>query len=56
VPATAVVAKYLFGVERISAPVFASVTAALLVAGGLATLIPAARTARIDPLRALRQD
>jgi len=56
VPASALVAKYLFGVERISAPVFASVTAALLVAGGLATLIPAARTARIDPLRALRQE
>jgi putative ABC transport system permease protein len=56
VPASTVVAKYLFGIERISAPVLASVAAALLVAGGLATLIPAARTARIDPLRALRQE
>ena len=56
VPVSAVAAKYLFGVERISAPVFAGVTAALFVAGGLATLIPAARTARIDPLRALRQE
>jgi predicted permease len=56
VPVSALVTKYLFGIERISAPVFASVASALLVAGGLATLIPAARTARIDPLRALRQE
>jgi ABC-type antimicrobial peptide transport system permease subunit len=55
VPVTAALEKSVFGISRIGLPVIAGVIAALLLTGGLATLIPAARTARIDPLRALRE-
>ena len=55
-PVGAALAKSVFGISRIGLPVFATVVATLLLTGGLATLIPAARTARIDPLRALRQE
>jgi ABC-type antimicrobial peptide transport system permease subunit len=54
-PIGAALAKSIFGVSRIGWPVFAAVVTTLLLTGGLATLIPALRTARIDPLRALRQ-
>jgi putative ABC transport system permease protein len=56
IPVSAALANSLFGVSRISAPVFAGVIVMLFAAGGLATLVPAAQTARIDPLRALRQE
>jgi putative ABC transport system permease protein len=56
VPAGAVLAKSVFGINRIEVPVFISVIVILLFSGGLATLIPAARTAGIDPLSALRQE
>jgi predicted permease len=55
-PSSALLANYLFGVRRVTGPVFAGVAAVLLVAGALATLIPSARTARIDPMQALRQE
>jgi ABC-type antimicrobial peptide transport system permease subunit len=48
--------KSLFGLSWISVPVFAGAVAILALTGGLATLVPAVRTARIDPLRALRQE
>jgi len=56
VPVSAALAKSVFGISRIDVSVFVGVVAILLVTGGLATLIPAARTARIDPLSALRQE
>jgi predicted permease len=56
VPIGAALAKSVFGISRIDAPVFIGVVAILLVTGGVATLIPATRTARIDPLSALRQE
>jgi len=55
VPVIAALEKSVFGISGIGLPVLAGVAAALLLTGGLATLIPAARTARIDPLRALRE-
>jgi putative ABC transport system permease protein len=55
-PASAGLATTVFGISRIGLPVFSGVAAILILTGGLATVIPAARTARIDPLRALRQD
>jgi predicted permease len=56
VPASVALASMLFGISRISAAAFAGASALLLLAGVLATLIPAARTVRIDPMRALRQE
>ena len=54
-PVGAAFAKSVSGISRIEAPVFMSMVAVLLLTGGLATLIPAARAAGIDPLSALRQ-
>jgi putative ABC transport system permease protein len=56
VPVNAALATSLFGVSRVGLPVVAGVIAILFATGGLATLVPAAQTARIDPLRALRQE
>jgi putative ABC transport system permease protein len=56
VPVSAALAKSLFGLSRIGLPVFAGAVAILALTGGLATLVPAVRTARIDPLKALRQE
>ena len=44
----------LFGIEPGDVRVFAAALTALLAVGGLATYIPARRTARIDPSAALR--
>ncbi len=55
-PAGTALAKSVFGISRIEVPVFMSVVAILLFTGAVATLIPAARTAGIDPLKALRQE
>jgi ABC-type antimicrobial peptide transport system permease subunit len=55
-PVGAALAKLVFGISRIDLPVFIGVVAILLLTGGLATIIPAARTARIDPVSALRQE
>jgi len=46
----------LFGVSPLDVPTFAGVLALLLVVAGLATLLPAAKAARIDPIKALRTD
>jgi len=46
----------LFGVESFDATVLASVSGVLVVVAIFATAIPAARAARIDPVRALRQE
>jgi putative ABC transport system permease protein len=56
VPAGTALATSVFGISRIGLPVLTSAVATLLLTGGLATLIPAVRTARIDPLRALREE
>jgi putative ABC transport system permease protein len=55
-PLGAALATSVFGISRIEVPVFMSVIAILLFTGGVASLIPAARTAGIDPLSALRQE
>jgi putative ABC transport system permease protein len=47
--------KSMFGINGVALSVFAVVVATVTMAGLLATFIPAMRTARIDPLRALRQ-
>ncbi|HEV3216384.1 MAG TPA: FtsX-like permease family protein, partial [Vicinamibacterales bacterium] len=56
VPVGSALAKSLFGVGRVSLSTLAGVVAVLGLTGGLATLLPAIRTARIDPVRALRQE
>jgi predicted permease len=55
-PVVTALAKSLFGINRIGLSVFTSVVATVLMTGSLATLIPAARTARLDLLHALRQE
>jgi putative ABC transport system permease protein len=55
-PIGAALAKSVFGINRIEMPVFIGVVAILLSTAGLATLVPAGRTARIDPLSALRPE
>jgi len=55
-PIGAALATSVFGISRIDVSVFIGVVTVLLLTGGLATLVPAARAARIDPLSALRQD
>lgn len=55
-PVGAALAKSVLEINRIDMPVFIGVVAILLLTAGLATLVPAARTARIDPLSALRQE
>jgi len=56
VPVGAALGKSLFGITRIGWPVFVGVATVLILTGGLATFVPAARTTRIDPLRALREE
>ena len=46
----------LFGVTPLDVATFAGVACLLLVIAALATLFPAARAARIDPVRALRSE
>jgi putative ABC transport system permease protein len=55
-PASLVLAKSVFGISGVDLPALAGMATILVVTGGAATLIPAARTLRIDPLRALRQE
>ena len=47
---------FLYGVHRINIPIFGAVLGILFMAGGIAVLAPALRSARIDPIRALRQE
>jgi ABC-type antimicrobial peptide transport system permease subunit len=51
-----VVAGLLFDVSPYDPPVFLTVSAVLLVASVVASLIPARRVTRVDPLIAMRSD
>jgi len=54
--ATRGLSSFLFGVSAFDPVVFGGVTAALVGAAVIATLIPARRALRVDPLVALRND
>jgi putative ABC transport system permease protein len=56
VPVSWSLQKSVFGVNGVALSVFAVVVATVTMVGLLATFIPAMRTVRIDPLRALRQE
>jgi ABC-type lipoprotein release transport system permease subunit len=45
----------LFGVEPFDVPSFTMAAVTLLIAGVLASLLPALRTTRVDPVVALRE-
>jgi putative ABC transport system permease protein len=49
-------ARFLFGVSPFDLVTFASVAGVLLLAGVLATLLPARRATRVDPVEALRTE
>src|SRR6185503_18301253 len=51
-----VLEKMLFGIKPGDAVTFAAVTAVLFAVAMAASYIPARRAARIDPVRALRQE
>jgi putative ABC transport system permease protein len=51
-----VLKTFLFGVEPFDPVTFAMVAAALATAAVLASLIPAHRAARVDPMVALRSE
>ena len=53
---TRVLAKFLFDVKPTDPATFGSVTAVLVVVAVAATLVPALRATRIDPLTALREE
>ena len=54
--ATRALSKLLFGVAPTDALTFAAVIAALLAAAGVASWIPGARLARVDPASTLHED
>lgn len=56
IPVSSLLADFLYGVHRINIPVFGAVLCVLFIVGGVAVLAPAMRSARIDPIRALRQE
>jgi putative ABC transport system permease protein len=56
VPLNSLLAGLLFGVQRLPAWLFAGALLVLIVPAVLAALLPALRTARIDPVRVLRQE
>jgi ABC-type antimicrobial peptide transport system permease subunit len=49
-------ARFLFGVSPFDLPTFAAVSVALLTAGIAATLLPARRATKVDPVVALRTE
>ena len=53
---TRVMASMLFGISTIDAPTFATVPALLAAVAFAATVIPAWRTTRVDPIIALREE
>ena len=56
IPVSSLLADFLYGVHRLNVPVFGTVLGILFMVGGAAVLAPAIRSARIDPIRALRQE
>jgi putative ABC transport system permease protein len=55
VAATRLLSGFLYGVERTDVPTYAVIVALVGAAGVLATLIPAVRATRVDPISALRE-
>jgi ABC-type antimicrobial peptide transport system permease subunit len=53
---TRAVQSQLFGVAAWDPPTFIAVTVLLVLIGALATLVPALRATRLDPVHALRQE
>jgi ABC-type antimicrobial peptide transport system permease subunit len=53
---TRTVRSFLFGVSAMDAVTFISASLVLLVVGTVATLIPALRATRVDPVIALRTE
>ena len=54
--ATRGLSAFLFGVSAFDPVVFSGVTAALVGSAVIASLVPARRATRVDPLVALRND
>jgi ABC-type antimicrobial peptide transport system permease subunit len=54
--ATRLLASQLFGVSRTDAVTYASVATLLIVVAAAASLVPAIRASRVDPLVALRDE
>jgi putative ABC transport system permease protein len=55
VAATRLLSGFLYGVERTDVPTYAVIVVLVGAAGVLATLIPAVRATRVDPISALRE-
>jgi putative ABC transport system permease protein len=55
IPVNSLLADFLYDTRQINIPVFGAVLGILFIAGGVAVVGPAMRSARIDPIRALRQ-
>lgn len=56
IPLNIALARFLYGVDRLNTPVFGLVLLILLVCGLAATFFPAARAARVDPIKLLREE
>jgi putative ABC transport system permease protein len=54
--ASRLLSAMLFGVSAVHPGLYAAAVVGVLVVSGLATLIPARRATRVDPLLALRSD
>jgi ABC-type lipoprotein release transport system permease subunit len=49
-------AGMLYGVSTLDPATYAGVVCLILLVAGVASLVPAVRVARIDPMRILRED